>query len=38
LGAVENMSRDWLIDKVAIGATYDSDLEKARKLNQADWA
>jgi moderate conductance mechanosensitive channel len=32
LGAVENMSRDWVIDKVAIGVTYDSDLEKARKL------
>ena len=32
LGAVENMSRDWVIDKIAIGVTYDSDLEKARKL------
>ncbi len=32
LGAVENMSRDWFIDKIAIGVTYDSDLEKARKL------
>jgi hypothetical protein len=32
LGAVENMSRDWVIDKVAISVTYDSDLEKARKL------
>jgi moderate conductance mechanosensitive channel len=30
LGAVENMSRDWVIDKIAIGVTYDSDLEKAR--------
>jgi small-conductance mechanosensitive channel len=26
------MSRDWVIDKIAIGVTYDSDLEKARKL------
>jgi small-conductance mechanosensitive channel len=32
LGAVENMSRDWVIDKIAIGVTYDSDLERARKL------
>ena len=32
LGAVENMSRDWVIDKLQIGVTYDSDLEKARKL------
>ena len=32
LGAVEKMSRDWVIDKIAIGVTYDSDLEKARKL------
>jgi small-conductance mechanosensitive channel len=32
LGAVENMSRDWVIDKVAIGITYDSDLNLAKKL------
>jgi small-conductance mechanosensitive channel len=32
LGAVENMSRDWVIDKMQIGVTYDTDLEKARKL------
>ena len=32
LGAVQNMSRDWVIDKFNIGITYDSDLEKARKL------
>ncbi len=32
LGAVENMSRDWVIDKMTIGVTYDTDLEKARKL------
>src|SRR5262249_31499275 len=24
--------RDWVIDKIAVGVTYDSDLEKARKL------
>ncbi|HEY3912817.1 MAG TPA: mechanosensitive ion channel family protein [Stellaceae bacterium] len=32
LGAVENMSRDWVIDKMTIGITYDSDIELARKL------
>jgi small-conductance mechanosensitive channel len=32
LGAVQNQSRDWVIDKLAVGITYDSDLEKARKL------
>jgi small-conductance mechanosensitive channel len=32
LGAIQNMSRDWVIDKMMIGITYDSDIEKARKL------
>ncbi len=32
LGAVKNASRDWVIDKLTIGLTYDSDLEKAKKL------
>jgi small-conductance mechanosensitive channel len=32
LGAVQNMARDWVIDKLQIGITYDSDLDKARKL------
>jgi small-conductance mechanosensitive channel len=32
LGAIQNMSRDWVIDKLTVGITYDSDLEKARKL------
>ena len=32
LGAVENMSRDWVIDKITLGVTYDTDLENARKL------
>jgi small-conductance mechanosensitive channel len=32
LGAVENMSRDWVIDKLTVGITYDSDIERARKL------
>jgi moderate conductance mechanosensitive channel len=32
LGAVQNQSRDWVIDKMTVGVTYDTDLEKARKL------
>jgi len=32
LGAVQNQSRDWTIDKLMIGITYDSDIERARKL------
>jgi moderate conductance mechanosensitive channel len=32
LGAVQNMSRDWVIDKLTIGLAYDSDLDKAKKL------
>ena len=32
LGAIQNMSRDWVIDKFVINVTYDTDLEKARKL------
>jgi len=32
LGAIQNMSRDWVIDKMSIGVTYDSDLDKAKKL------
>jgi len=32
LGAVQNMSRDWVIVKDSIGITYDSDVDKAKKL------
>ena len=32
LGAVQNMSRDWVIEKFMIAVTYDTNLEKARKL------
>jgi moderate conductance mechanosensitive channel len=32
LGAIQNMSRDWAIEKITIGVTYDSDVELARKL------
>jgi small-conductance mechanosensitive channel len=35
LSAVQNMSRDWVIDKLTIGVPYDTDLEKARKLVKA---
>ena len=32
LGAVQNQSRDWVIDKLMVGITYDSDIERDRKL------
>ena len=32
LGAVENMSRDWVIDKLTIGVTYDTNLDAAKKI------
>jgi small-conductance mechanosensitive channel len=32
LGAVENMSRDWVIDKMTVNVTYDTDLDKAKKI------
>ncbi len=32
LGAVQNMSRDWVIDKMTVGVTYDSDIGKAKKI------
>jgi small-conductance mechanosensitive channel len=32
LGAVQNMSRDWVIDKLTVGVTYDSDLSKVKKI------
>jgi small-conductance mechanosensitive channel len=32
LGAIQNMSRDWVIDKVTIGVTYDTDLDRVRKI------
>jgi len=32
LGAIQNMSRDWVIDKMMIGITYDSDLDVAKQL------
>jgi small-conductance mechanosensitive channel len=32
LGAIQNMSRDWVIDKLSINVTFDTDLDKAKKL------
>ncbi|HWK66359.1 MAG TPA: mechanosensitive ion channel family protein [Rhizobiaceae bacterium] len=32
LGAVQNMSRDWAIEKMTISVTHDSDVEAARKI------
>lgn len=32
LGAVQNMSRDWVIEKITLTLTYDSDIDKARKI------
>ena len=29
---MQNQSRDWVIDKLTVGITYDSDIERARKL------
>jgi moderate conductance mechanosensitive channel len=32
LGAVQNMSRDWVIDKLTVSVTYDTDLAKVKKV------
>ncbi|TXH31671.1 MAG: mechanosensitive ion channel [Rhodospirillaceae bacterium] len=32
LGAIQNMSRDWVIDKLTIGVSYDTDLDTVKKL------
>jgi len=32
LGAVQNSSRDWVIDKMTVGLTYDTDLVKVKKI------
>lgn len=32
LGAVENLSRDWAIDKFKISVGYNTDIDKARKI------
>jgi small-conductance mechanosensitive channel len=35
LGAVQNMSRDWVIDKFKLKVHFDSDIAKAKKLTKA---
>ena len=32
LGAVQNMSRDWAIEKLTVNVTYDSDVDLAKKI------
>lgn len=32
LGAVKNMSRDWVIDKLTVSVDYGTDLDKVKKL------
>jgi small-conductance mechanosensitive channel len=32
LGAIQNMSRDWVIDKMVINVAYGSDFDKAKKI------
>ena len=32
LGAIQNMSRDWVIDKMSVSVTYDTDLDKAKRI------
>ncbi len=32
LGAVQNLSRDWVIDKLNIGITYDTDLDLVKRI------
>jgi moderate conductance mechanosensitive channel len=32
LGAVQNMSRDWALEKIVLGVTYDTDLIKLKKI------
>ncbi|RYB05576.1 mechanosensitive ion channel family protein [Lichenibacterium ramalinae] len=32
LGAVQNLSRDWVVDKIRLNVRYDTDLEQVRKI------
>jgi small-conductance mechanosensitive channel len=32
LGAVQNLSRDWVIDKITLGVTYDTDLDELKRV------
>jgi small-conductance mechanosensitive channel len=32
LRGVQNLARDWVIDKITVGVTYDTDIDKAKKV------
>ena len=32
LSAITNYSRDWVVDKITLGLTYDTDLEQVRRV------
>jgi small-conductance mechanosensitive channel len=32
LGAIQNMSRDWVIDVLRVSVTYDTDLDKVKRI------
>jgi small-conductance mechanosensitive channel len=32
LGAVQNMSRDWVVEKITLGVTYDTNLNKVKQI------
>jgi small-conductance mechanosensitive channel len=32
LGAVQNMSRDWVIDKLSVSVTYNTDLDQVKRI------
>jgi moderate conductance mechanosensitive channel len=36
LDTITNYSRDWVIDKMTISVTYDTDLDKVKKIIKAD--
>ena len=32
LGAIQNLSRDWVIDKINFGVTYDTDIDQVKRI------
>ena len=36
LGAIENLSRDWVLEKIVIAVDFDTDLMKVKELHQTD--
>jgi small-conductance mechanosensitive channel len=32
LGAIQNMSRDWVLEKISVGVSYDTDLSAVKKI------